>query len=125
MDACSMPESLLLRVFARCIKQACISSPGRVKKIGVTITSPNLEYPIGIPVRPLHQNTPHALLCTFLKFDQSRTRPSLLGAPVNIAITALCGTDGGYRRKLEVIHNVNESCLIQVSFCTPMTYSSR
>ena len=115
MDACSMPESLLLRVFARCIKQACISSPGRVKKIGVTITSPNLEYPIGIPVRPLHQNTPHALLCTFLKFDQSRTRSSLLGAPVNISITALSGTDGGYRRKLEVNHNVNESCLIQVS----------
>ncbi|KAH7706211.1 hypothetical protein AAVH_26558, partial [Aphelenchoides avenae] len=114
MDACCMPETLLLRTFGMAIREACAAVGGNVSRISVSIESPVLRHAIGVPFRPLHQNTPHALLCLFLKYEQSETIASLLGAPFSIAVSTIEARHGAGRPKTEVKHNVNDSCLIEI-----------
>lgn len=116
MNTCSCPESLLLHTFGTAIKEAVAAAKGDVSRIAININSRSLQYPIGVPFRPIHQNTPHALLCLFLKYEQSETIASLLDSPVDIEVTTVGTRRGKGKKKDEVIHNVNASYLIEVPF---------
>ncbi|KAH7724141.1 hypothetical protein AAVH_08401 [Aphelenchoides avenae] len=50
----------------------------------------------------------------FLKYEQSETIASLLGAPFSIAVSTIESRRGAGRPRAEVKHNVNDSCLIEI-----------
>ena len=119
-----------MQVLKSCFYEAIHESINKAKvegvdpdKIGVCISSRNLDPEINIPINKINANTVPAIFNRFWLVEQSKSKEqSIIGEPFSFKITlvktkalpTLQKTSGTGRGKSEVRHQVNRKQLIEV-----------
>ncbi|KAH7689539.1 hypothetical protein AAVH_40462, partial [Aphelenchoides avenae] len=103
--------------FAKAIRQACDDSLTDVFKLGVTVNSDALEYPMGLSFDTPHKNDADACLSLFKltriwKVQQSNKEINLFEPVIKVSVTVIGKMAGGHKRDLHF--GVNEGCLIMI-----------